>query len=122
MSSKVKEILVIEDDTEIREALVELLQLEGYKVQGVKNGQEGIAYLQHSSSPSLILLDLKMPVMNGWQFREAQMKDPSLAKIPVIILSADHEISEQAMATGVKDVLKKPVDLEHLLAVIKQYC
>ena len=115
-------ILIIEDDTEIREALTDILEFEGYEVMSVKNGQEGMNYLNQSPRPALILLDFMMPVMNGWQFRNAQKQDPLLADIPVVVLSADNAIDKKAQQVEANGFLKKPIELDHLLDMIKQYC
>src|SRR4051812_39456009 len=80
-------ILIVEDDTELRETLGEILQEEGYHVAGVGNGREALDHLRQSDPPCLILLDLMMPVMSGWEFRDQQRQDPDLAGVPVAILS-----------------------------------
>lgn len=117
-----KKILIIEDDAEIRETLTEILQMEGYAVHSVKNGQEGIDYLRTSSPPALILLDYMMPVMNGGQFRTVQKEDPKLSKIPVVVLSADSSVFQKSDVVGVHGFLRKPIELERLLSMIKVYC
>ena len=81
-------VLVIEDDPDIREALAEALGYEGYDVLLAENGREGLDVLREHSRPHVILLDLLMPVMNGWQFRQEQLADPALAGIPVVVVSA----------------------------------
>src|SRR6185295_4566179 len=84
------------------------------------NGQEALAYLHTSSSPEVILLDLMMPVMDGWEFRRHQQADPDLAGVPVIVLSA----LDQARAAGVDAAAfrKKPLDFDRLLHLVRQYC
>src|ERR1044071_1184503 len=76
-------ILVVEDDSAIREVLTDVLESEGYQVLNAANGREAIQLLRSSTLPCLILLDLMMPVMNGWQFRDEQRQDPLLAPVPV---------------------------------------
>jgi CheY-like chemotaxis protein len=72
--------------------------------------------------PSVILLDLMMPVMDGWQFRTEQLRDPALAAIPVILISADGTVREKAAALSAAAFLRKPIDVEQLLALVRQYC
>src|SRR5476651_1166296 len=87
MNVVAKKILVVDDDVPIREALTQLLTLEGYVVLTAGNGQEGLDILR-SSRPDLILLDLRMPIMDGWEFKEAKDADPTFASIPVFVFSA----------------------------------
>lgn len=112
-----KSILIIEDDLEIREVLKEILSVSSYDVQTVSNGKLALEHLQQAMKlPDLILLDLMMPVMNGWEFSKEIQKDPKLSRIPVILLSAFNE--------QVKDIpciafVKKPIsDLTQFLKVI----
>jgi signal transduction histidine kinase len=111
-----RSLLVIEDDSDIREALDGLLSMEGFRVTGCSNGREALEYLRMSPKPDLILLDLMMPVMDGWQFRVAQKDDPELATIPVLALSADS--TAKAAAIDAEAYLKKPVDYDTLIATI----
>ncbi len=111
-------ILIVDDDRDLRETLDEVLRDEGYSVRGVANGEEALELLRRSPPPCLILLDLMMPVMNGWQFRSAQLADPKLADIPVCVISA-------AAVGGIPSAqchLNKPVELEQLLQVIAVHC
>ena len=93
-------ILVVEDDGDVREALVQLLEFEGYRVTSATNGRDAIDQLRAGAAPNLILLDLMMPVMDGPQFRAAQLGDPGLAAIPVIVLSAHSAGREKAAQLG----------------------
>jgi CheY-like chemotaxis protein len=114
------DILVVEDDQEIRYCLSELLEEEGYQVRGVANGREALAYLRAAHQPPrLILLDLAMPVMDGWQFRSEQKRDPALAKIPVVVVAA---AKHGALVADVEAeaFVPKPLDLDHFLDTIKQ--
>src|SRR5512132_4356371 len=95
-----KRILIVEDDVDVRDALMQVLEFEGYRVTGASNGEEALAALRAGGRPSLILLDLMMPVMNGSQFRAAQLADRALAAIPVIVLSADAGLEEKASRLG----------------------
>ena len=113
-------VLVVEDDEGLRDMMAQLLTLEGFQTATVANGQEALAYLHTSSIPEVILLDLMMPVMDGWEFRRHQQADPALAGVPVIVLSA----LDQARAAGVDAAafLKKPLDFDRLLDLVRQYC
>jgi CheY-like chemotaxis protein len=117
-----KSIMIVEDDYDVRDALVQVLEYEGYRVASAANGQEAIDRLRDGLSPGLILLDLMMPVMDGRQFRARQMEDPSLAAIPVIIISADGRVDQKAAAMGVAAFLKKPIEVDSLLDLIARYC
>jgi CheY-like chemotaxis protein len=81
-------VLVIEDECDIREALAEALSYEGYEVVMASNGREALRKLGRGPLPDVILLDLVMPEMSGWEFRQAQVGDPALAGIPVVVVSA----------------------------------
>ncbi len=111
-------ILVVEDDADIREDLAELLRDEGYDVATAVNGEDGLALLRREASVGLILLDLMMPVMDGWQFREAQLADPALASVPIIVLSADGDTPRKASALRANAYLTKPFALPRLLTTI----
>jgi signal transduction histidine kinase len=111
-----RSLLVVEDDEDIRETLVSLLSMEGFRVTGCSNGYEALAWLRTFPKPDLILLDLRMPIMDGWQFRVAQKGDPQLAGIPAIALSADS--TPKAAAIDADAYLTKPVDYDTLLDTI----
>ena len=113
-----KTILVVEDDEAIRMGLKHLLQFEGYRVETAWNGQDAMAQLK-SKIPSLILLDLIMPVMDGWEVLSALAADEKLAKIPVIVTSAVPDVEKLKQAT---DFVRKPIEIEPLLASIGRHC
>jgi CheY-like chemotaxis protein len=113
-----RSILIVEDDLDVREALTQVLEFEGYSVVGATNGREALDRLRAGALPSLILLDLMMPVMDGLQFRAAQMRDPSLAHIPVVVISADGKVDQKVASLGVAGYMKKPLDVDSLLALI----
>src|SRR5262245_41874314 len=81
-------VLIVDDDQDIRDTLGGVLTEEGYRVVGAANGQEALDYLKDGERPCLILLDLMMPVMDGWQFLKQQGMSPSLAEIPVVVITA----------------------------------
>jgi CheY-like chemotaxis protein len=115
------EILVVDDDVDIRESLVELLQAEGYVAVGAANGQEALGLLR-SRRASVILLDLMMPVMDGFQFRREQLDDPALSQIPVVVVSAGGGCEQAALDMGVLGCVKKPLDVPRLLRMIRSAC
>ncbi|HWQ34623.1 MAG TPA: response regulator [Blastocatellia bacterium] len=117
-----EEILVVEDDFDSREMLSFILQSEGYSVVGAANGQEALQHLRRGPAPCLILLDLMMPVMNGWEFRDAQAQDPSLSPIPVVVISADVNVKDAATSIGASGWLNKPVDFDRLLDLVRRHC
>ncbi len=113
-------ILVIDDDADIRESLSDMLTDEGHQVCVAANGQEALDLLRRSPAPCMILLDLMMPVMNGWQFVVEQASDPALAAIPVWIITAAGDAHPPP--PGVTGVLRKPFRLDQLLNVVGQHC
>jgi CheY-like chemotaxis protein len=114
-------VLVVEDDREQREALCAMLDLEGFGHAEAANGQEALDYLNESRAPCLVLLDLEMPVMNGWQFRVNQLADERLSRIPVVVVTA----SDGGMGKrfpGVEGFLWKPLMFEKLVTVLDRLC
>jgi two-component system response regulator MprA len=116
-------ILIVEDDPDIREAVQDLLQLEGFSVVGAGNGAEGLSYLTSCTvPPKLILLDLMMPQVNGHEFiREKLRLAPALAAIPIVVLSADNMSRNRADPLPVVAYLRKPIDVEALIAAVKAH-
>lgn len=115
-------VLVVEDDPDIRGLLVELLQHEGIHVRTAADGRAAIRCLREGERPRVILLDLMMPIMSGWEFRTEQQKDPSLAEIPVVVLTGDTSIQQKRHLIAADQYLIKPVDVEELLGVVRRYC
>jgi CheY-like chemotaxis protein len=113
-------VLVVEDDVDVRRAIVQVLQDEGFRVHTAENGQVALAQLRAAATapPCVILLDLMMPVMDGWSFRATQLRDPSLAHIPVVLLTADSGAAEKAEIARANGALRKPVDLQLLLETL----
>ncbi len=111
-------ILVIDDDTDLRETLGELLSEEGYAPRLFENGRKALDFLRNGVRPRLILLDLMMPEMNGWQFREEQLKDVRLRDIPVVVMTASRGIDGQPIAAS--EVLFKPVALRELIDAVER--
>lgn len=116
-----REILVVDDDFSIREMLNQILEDEGYKVSTAENGLVALNYLRNCLDlPCLIVLDLKMPIMDGAEFRTRQMQDNRLAAIPVLLLTADQNSQTERQKPGVMNLLTKPVKLNILLEVIRR--
>ena len=113
-------VLVVDDDEDIREVLSEILRARGYAVQTAAEGREALALLRAGAPPALILLDMRMPGMSGWEFRHEQRRDPQLAGIPIVVLSGGN-LRGVAASLGAADVLAKPVDLDELTAKIEQH-
>jgi CheY-like chemotaxis protein len=113
-------VLIVEDDADLREMMAQLLTLDGFKAGTAANGQAALDYLQQGDLPEVILLDLMMPVMDGWEFRRIQQNDPALADLPVIVLSALDET--RATEFGGATFLTKPLDFDRLLHLVRQYC
>ncbi len=114
-----KAILIVEDDRDIRESLQQILELEGYEVLTAANGREGLDVLRGGKQPSMILLDLMMPVMNGWEFLEEQRKDQAISAIPVLVASA---FGDRAKSLGTAAFIKKPIELDTLLSTVNSIC
>ena len=112
-------ILVVDDDPDIRDSLQEVLEDEGYTVNCVGNGREALEYLQRSPHPCVILLDLMMPVMDGWQFRREQKQNPSIADIPLIVITAT---GKRPVLIDADELVMKPLDLGRLFEAIERYC
>ncbi|MES1209366.1 MAG: response regulator [Pseudomonadota bacterium] len=113
-------ILIVDDDAEIRESLTDLLSDEGHRVRAAANGKEALDVLRQTAAPCMILLDLMMPVMNGWQFVTEKAGDPALSRIPVWIITAAGDAHPPP--PGVTGVLRKPFRLRDLLDVIGRHC
>ena len=113
-------VFIVEDDRDTREMLGQFLELEGFRVETAANGQQALQKLEDGLEASVILLDLMMPVMDGWQFRREQVRQKKLADIPVIVVSAaGRDLIERVHADA---YVAKPVDLEQLLKHITKLC
>jgi CheY-like chemotaxis protein len=113
-------VLIVEDDADLREMMAQLLTLEGFQAATVANGREALEYLHGADKPDLILLDLMMPVMDGWEFRRQQQADPHIAPVPVVVLSALDP--NRATALEADAFLKKPLDFDRLITLVRTYC
>jgi two-component system chemotaxis response regulator CheY len=118
-----KRILLVEDAEDIADSMTELLGDEGYEIANAREGEQALQMLRSADTlPDLILLDLMMPGMDGFAFREAQRKDPQLANIPVVLMSAGSDLAANARELGAQGHLAKPFkDIETILEVISKF-
>jgi CheY-like chemotaxis protein len=118
-------VLIVDDSAEARDDFGALLESDGYRVVAASDGREALGLLRRLRSdgimPCLILLDLTMPRMSGWDFRAEQTRDETLAPIPVVVLSAD-PLAMLAKNSGAAAVLQKPADPDALLAAVELHC
>jgi CheY-like chemotaxis protein len=115
-----KQILVVDDDAGIRETLCEALELEGYQVVCLEHGQAALDYLQSAAPPCVVLLDVMMPVMDGRELRRQMLRDPKLAQIPVVIITAGG--TGAASGVAAVDVLYKPLRIETVINSVGRHC
>lgn len=113
-------VAIIEDDTEFRDMLRELLEEEKYRVVAVSNGAEALETLRGETLPNVILLDVSMPVMDGFDFLRFRNDDPQLAAVPVVLVT--NAKPHERPTIGVNDVVRKPIDIDEILFAIKRYC
>lgn len=119
MTKKTPRIFIVDDDEALLRALGGLLDSEGYEVETARNGKEALEKIATSPPPGLILLDLKMPVMDGWQFLAARATGSVAPHVPIVLLSGLAFIPN---APGVADFLTKPIDSSRLLACVRRFC
>lgn len=112
-------VLIIDDDEAIRETVQMALELEGYDVDTAVNGREALETIEESQRPCLILTDLMMPIMNGWELIDAINKNPQLSTIPIVVVTA---FMDKATGLPAHAVLRKPINLDALLAIVHQFC
>jgi CheY-like chemotaxis protein len=110
-------VLIVDDDAEILEVLRTLLELEGYRVRTVTNGLSGLA-LVRAEVPDLILLDMRMPAMDGWEFYRRLREIPEAAEVPVVVMTADHQSGRRAQELTGFEHLQKPFDMVELYDLV----
>lgn len=113
-------VLVVEDDKDIRETMGLVLEGEGYEVVMAPNGKEALQLLQTGLRPCIILLDLMMPVMSGWEMREQMLRDPAMADIPTIVITGDTRASQRTAQLQATACIAKPFEISDLLAVVAE--
>jgi CheY-like chemotaxis protein len=113
-------ILLVEDNDDVRDMMSLALELDGHLVSAARNGRDALDLLAKGPHPSLILMDLMMPIMNGWELRAAIQKEPAWRDIPVVVISAvNPEIADRLQDTA---YVPKPVDIDNLLDLVCTYC
>lgn len=117
-----KTILIIEDDPDIRDTMAQILDEEGYRTFTASSGLDALQQLRDGLRPHLILLDLMMPIMDGWQFREEQEKNPAIAAIPVVLISAAGQIGRDVPRITRGTYIRKPISFEVLLSTVEKFC
>lgn len=111
-------VMVVDDDEDLRETVCEFLEGDGYRTIGSSDGASALSRLQQQSEkPAVILLDLMMPGMNGWEFREQQLRQPEIAHIPVVVMTASRDPS----GIDANEIVFKPVKLVRLLEIVGRY-
>jgi CheY-like chemotaxis protein len=120
-------VLIVEDDAQTREMITTLLAIEGFHAVAAEDGLEALHLLRavrHGSPnvPCLVLLDLKMPRLGGNEFRRAQLGDPTVANVPVAVMSGAADAAQRAQALGAVATVAKPIDVDALLDIVRRYC
>jgi CheY-like chemotaxis protein len=127
MASPNGNILIVEDDLATREMLAALLSTQGFHAVSAEDGLEALHLLRtvrHRAPeiPCLVLLDLKMPRLSGNEFRRAQLGDPTVANVPVAVMSGAEDLEQRARALGAVATVAKPIDCDALLEIVRRYC
>jgi CheY-like chemotaxis protein len=120
-------ILIVEDDPDTRDMLATLLDTEGFHAVTAEDGLEALHLLRtvrrgEPDVPCLVLLDLKMPRLSGGEFRRAQLGDPAVANVPVVVMSGATDAEQRARALGAVATIGKPIDVDVLLSMVRRYC
>jgi len=114
-------VLVVDDDRDLTRLMAKFLTLEGFAAAEAGNGQEALTYLRSGGDANVILLDLRMPVMDGAAFRREQQAAPAWALIPVVVISAEADLGVEATALNAAGQLTKPIDLPELLSLLERF-
>ena len=122
MSDHAHSVLVVDDQVDNRDAVGLLLGEAGLDVRFAHDGEEALAALHRGLRPCLVVVDLMMPKMDGWEFRQRQLSDPQFASIPVVVMSGYPDAQKAAGALGVRAVLKKPLNPSLLQALAEHHC
>lgn len=120
-------VLIVEDDPETREMLATLLATEGFNAVAAEDGLEALHLLRTvrrraPEVPCLVLLDLKMPRLGGSEFRRAQLGDPTVASVPVAVMSGATDAAQRGLDLGAVATVTKPIDFDVLLGIVRRYC
>ena len=121
MPHKHPTVLLVDDNDDVRDGLTQLIRAEGYAVETARNGREALRVLA-TVHPCIILLDLHMPDMSGYDFRQAQLADGVLRDIPVVVYSAAHDVREQSQRMTATAYAEKPIEIARLMQLIRTHC
>jgi two-component system response regulator MprA len=122
VESEGQTVLVVDDDADLLDAVREVIEEERFRVLTARNGEEALGLLEAGETPCLILLDLKMPGMDGQEFRRRQLSNPRLAEIPVVGFTGIVDGESEARRLALSSFLRKPVNLHQLLEAVAHYC
>jgi CheY-like chemotaxis protein len=122
MTASKQTVLIVDDDPGIRDAMSDVLLDEGYPVATAGDGMEALDYLRTNPPPGVILLDWMLPRCYGAQIRAEQLRDPRLAGIPTVLITADPKIQDKTGMLDMHEHLAKPLELTRLLEVVQRYC
>ena len=115
-------ILVVDDDRAIRETLRAILEDEGYRVTTAANGREALERLERAPPPALCIVDLVMPVLDGWELCAELARRPALARVPVLLVSANSHLDGAGLALETVHLMRKPISFDRLLEYVERYC
>jgi CheY-like chemotaxis protein len=115
-------VLVVDDDEDIRIVIGEVLELAGYRTITATDGEDALTLLRRDPGLGLVLLDMMMPGVDGWEFRRRQLAEPALARVPVVVLSGAGNTEQIAREIGADGFLSKPVSKKDLLEMVSRYC
>ena len=121
-SATTRMVMLVEDNEQTSTAMKALLELEHYRVAAVGDGESALRLLRGGLRPGLILLDLRLPGKDAYQFRVEQLQDPELSLIPVVVYSGATDVAEQAKSLGAVASFHKPVEVDTLLEVVARHC
>jgi CheY-like chemotaxis protein len=112
-----RSILIVDDDAAAVDSLAQILTDEGYQVSSATNGKEALVYLRGAPPPRVIILDLFMPEMDGWEFRREQLRDPKLSSIPVVVMTG------ASIYAGIDAnvIVHKPLDVDRFISLVERY-
>ena len=122
MAALSRQVLLVEDDPDLLGSLAAFLEAEGYEVECARHGLEALGRLRGGFAPAVILLDLMMPIMTGWEFRHAQRQDRELSRIPVIVISGMEDSPRHAAWLEADGYVQKPIPVQTLLETVQRYC
>lgn len=116
-------VLIVEDDPALREVYAEVLAAEGFRVRVAADGQEALDVLSDGSPvPCALILDLRMPGMNGWQLADRLRHDDALSVVPIVVVAAHYLVADEARRIGAARWLQKPVNLDRLVTTVREIC